>query len=49
VGAPGASGAVLVSGTVEDLVACSGVEFIERVNRQLKGVPRTWKRSAVKG
>jgi class 3 adenylate cyclase len=34
---------VLVSGTVKDLVVGSGVEFGERGEHSLKGVPGTWK------
>jgi class 3 adenylate cyclase len=36
-------GEVLVSGTVKDLVVGSGIEFAERGEHQLKGVPGTWK------
>ena len=35
-------GEVLVSGTVRDLVAGSGDEFIDRGRHELKGVPGTW-------
>jgi class 3 adenylate cyclase/pimeloyl-ACP methyl ester carboxylesterase len=38
-----APGEVLVSGTVKDLVAGSGVEFEERGEHELKGVPGTWR------
>jgi class 3 adenylate cyclase len=38
-----ASGEVLVSGTVKDLVAGSGIEFEERGEHELKGVPGTWR------
>ena len=34
---------VLVSGTVRDLVAGSGIEFKERGSRSLKGVPGEWR------
>ena len=34
---------VLVSSTVKDLVAGSGIEFDDRGEHQLKGVPGTWK------
>jgi hypothetical protein len=34
---------VLVSGTVKDLVVGSGIEFLERGEHQLKGVPGTWR------
>jgi class 3 adenylate cyclase len=33
---------VLVSRTVTDLVAGSGIEFADRGEHQLKGVPGTW-------
>jgi hypothetical protein len=33
---------VLVSRTVKDLVAGSGLEFAERGAHELKGVPDTW-------
>jgi class 3 adenylate cyclase len=36
-------GEVLVSSTVKDLVLGSGVEFEERSERELKGVPGTWR------
>jgi class 3 adenylate cyclase len=34
---------VLVSGTVRDLVAGSGLEFADRGEHELKGVPGTWR------
>ena len=37
------AGEVLVSGTVRDLVAGSGLHFEERGERELRGVPGTWK------
>jgi pimeloyl-ACP methyl ester carboxylesterase len=40
-------GEVLVSGTVKDLVAGSGIAFVERGDHQLKGVPGTWRIFAV--
>jgi class 3 adenylate cyclase len=40
-------GEVLVSSTVKDLVAGSGVQFTERGEHELKGVPDTWKLFAV--
>ena len=40
-------GDVLVSGTVKDLVVGSGIEFIERGEHELKGVPGSWKLFAV--
>lgn len=36
-------GEVLVSQTVRDLVAGSGIKFLERGSHQLKGVPGTWR------
>jgi class 3 adenylate cyclase len=38
-----ASGEVLVSSTVKDLVVGSGIEFTEPGKHQLKGVPGTWR------
>lgn len=35
-------GRILISGTVHDLVAGSGIEFAPRGERRLKGVPGTW-------
>jgi pimeloyl-ACP methyl ester carboxylesterase len=40
---------VLVSRTVKDLVAGSGLEFAERGTHELKGVPDTWELHAVAG
>ena len=40
-------GEVLVSQTVKDLVAGAGVEFEERGEHELKGVPGTWRLYAV--
>jgi class 3 adenylate cyclase len=42
-------GEVLVSSTVKDLVAGSGINFIERGERELKGVPGAWRLFAVEG
>jgi class 3 adenylate cyclase len=42
-------GEVLVTGTVRDLVAGSGLELIERGSQELKGVPGEWKLFAVGG
>jgi class 3 adenylate cyclase len=36
-------GEVLVSATVKDLVVGSGIEFVERGEHELKGVPGTWR------
>jgi class 3 adenylate cyclase len=41
-------GEVLVSRTVRDLVAGSGIEFADRGEHALKGVPGTWQLFAVK-
>jgi class 3 adenylate cyclase len=40
-------GEVLVSRTVKDLVAGSGLEFSDRGAHSLKGVPDTWQLFAV--
>jgi class 3 adenylate cyclase len=42
VAAAAAPGEVLVSSTVRDLVAGSGIEFVDRGVRELKGVPGEW-------
>jgi class 3 adenylate cyclase len=42
VAAEAGAGEVLVSGTVKDLVAGSGIAFRERGVAELKGVPDTW-------
>jgi class 3 adenylate cyclase/pimeloyl-ACP methyl ester carboxylesterase len=42
VGASAGPGEVLVSRTVRDLVMFSGLSFISRGEKQLKGVPGTW-------
>ncbi len=47
VGALAAPGDVLVSGTVKDLVVGSGINFSDRGEHELKGVPGTWKLFAV--
>ena len=41
------AGEVLVSSTVKDLVAGSGIEFAERGQHELKGVPGEWRLYAV--
>jgi len=38
-----APGEVLVSSTVKDLVAGSGLRFEDRGERELKGVPEAWR------
>jgi class 3 adenylate cyclase len=40
-------GEVLVTGTVRDLVAGAGLDFEERGEHELKGVPGTWKLYAI--
>ena len=42
------AGEVLVSSTVRDLVAGSGLRFEERATAELKGVPGEWRLYAVK-
>jgi class 3 adenylate cyclase len=37
------AGEVLVSSTVKDLVVGSGIEFEDRGEHELKGVPGSWK------
>ena len=43
VAAQAGPGEVLVSGTVKDLVAGSGLEFEDRGVQELKGVPGEWR------
>jgi hypothetical protein len=38
---------VLVSGTVKDLVVGSGIDFADRGEHDLKGVPGSWRLWAV--
>ena len=40
---------VLVSRTVKDLIVGSGIDFEDRGEHELKGVPGTWNLFAVKG
>ena len=47
VAAEAAPGEVLVSQTVEDLVAGSGLEFADRGRRTLPGIPGEWRLLAV--
>ena len=47
VGALASAGEVLVSGTVKDLVAGSGLSFIDRGMQPLKGIPGEWRLFAV--
>ena len=48
VAAQAGPGEVLVSQTVKDLVAGSGLEFEDRGTRELKGVPGEWRLYAVR-
>lgn len=48
ISAAASEGEVLVSATVRDLVAGSGLEFEERGERELKGVPGSWRLYAVR-
>jgi class 3 adenylate cyclase len=47
VGGIARGGEVLVSGTVKDLVVGSGIEFEDRGEQELKGVPGSWRLWAV--
>jgi len=47
VAAVGGPGEIVVSGTVTDLMAGSGIEFVDRGTHTLKGVPGTWRLSTV--
>jgi class 3 adenylate cyclase len=47
VAAQAGAGEVLVSNTVRDLVAGSGIEFTDRGVRELKGIPGEWRLFAV--
>ena len=47
--ASAAPGEVVVSGTVKDLVVGSGIEFEDRGERELRGVPGQWRLLAVAG
>jgi class 3 adenylate cyclase len=49
VGAAAGAGEVIVSSIVKDLVAGSGIEFADRGECQLKGVPGIWRLFAVAG
>jgi class 3 adenylate cyclase len=49
VAASGEGGDIVVSSTVKDLVAGSGLTFADRGERELKGVPGTWRLFAVEG
>jgi class 3 adenylate cyclase len=43
IGSLAGPGEVLVSGTVKDLVAGSRIDFVDRGEHQLKGVPGSWR------
>ena len=47
VGAAAQAGEVLASSTVKDLVAGSGIQFVDRGEHDLKGVPGAWRLYAV--
>lgn len=47
IGAAAGSGEVLVSSTVRELVVGSGLEFVDRGMRTLKGVPGEWRLFAI--
>jgi class 3 adenylate cyclase len=49
VGALAGEGEVLVSGTVPPLVVGSGLDFADRGEHELKGVPGPWRLFAVTG
>ena len=48
VAAHAGAGEVLVSSTVKDLVAGSGLEFEDRGTAELKGIPGEWRLFAVR-
>jgi class 3 adenylate cyclase len=47
IAAQAGAGEVLVSGTAKDLVAGSGIAFVDRGAHALKGVPGEWRLHAV--
>ncbi len=47
IGSLAGPGEVLVSTTVRDLVAGSGIEFVDNGEHELKGIPSTWRLFAV--
>jgi class 3 adenylate cyclase len=47
--ATGGGGEIVVSSTVKDLVAGSGLTFADRGEHELKGVPGTWRLFVVEG
>ena len=49
VGALAGPGEIVVSGTLKDLVMGSDIDFVDRGDHDLKGVPGSWKLFAVAG
>jgi class 3 adenylate cyclase len=49
IAAAAGAGEILVSATVKELVAGSGLEFADRGERTLKGVPGSWRLYAAAG
>jgi class 3 adenylate cyclase len=49
IAAEAGAGEVLVSGTLTDLIAGSGLRFVDRGKRELKGVPGEWRLLALAG
>ena len=49
IGALAGPGEVLVSTTVKDLVSGSGIEFVDKGEHELKGIPTAWRLFAVAG
>jgi len=49
VGSLAGPGEIVVSGTLKDLVVGSGIDFVDRGEHELKGVPGSWKLFAVAG
>jgi pimeloyl-ACP methyl ester carboxylesterase len=49
IAAEAGAGEVLVSGTLTDLIAGSGLRFVDRGTRELKGVPGEWRLLALAG
>jgi class 3 adenylate cyclase/pimeloyl-ACP methyl ester carboxylesterase len=47
IGSVAGPGEVVVSATVKDLVTGSGIEFVDKGEHQLKGIPTTWRLFAV--
>jgi class 3 adenylate cyclase len=49
IGSIAGPGEVLVSTTVKDLVSGSGIEFVDKGEHELKGIPTPWRLFAVAG